>query len=244
VERILSVEEERILFGGEFFSGGLHWCSICSRRPATCLAFIEFLCVCEIMVARVIWCHMRVCRYADVLVHRCLAASLGLMKLPEVLKDKDDMEDIVANMNDRHTNAARAGRSSAQLHTLVFFRGKELVAEARVIRVQANGVIVLVPKFGIEGPVYFQESADAEDNTQGGTSPAAGKQVCGLWLPYVKLPCSTCEGESTEDLLVSSTEAPQTLCHLDLIAGRVGHVGWCMAQSLLVVLRRCHAVWK
>lgn len=111
------------------------------------------------------------------LVHRCLAASLGLMKLPEKLKDRDDMEGVVSNMNDRHTNAARAGRSSAQLHTLVFFREKEVVADARVIRVQSNGIIVLVPDFGIEGPVYFQDSADAEENTHDGTSPGAGQQV-------------------------------------------------------------------
>lgn len=113
-------------------------------------------------------------------MHRCLAASLGLMRLPEVLKDKDEMEGIVNNMNDRHTNAARAGRSSAQLHTLVFFRGRDpMVVDARVIRVQANGIIVLVPKFGIEGPVYFQESAEAEETTQGGTAPAGGQQVSG-----------------------------------------------------------------
>lgn len=60
----------------------------------------------------------------------------------------------------------------------MFFRERELVAEARVIKVHGNGIIVLVPKFGIEGPVYFQESADAEEMTQGGTSPAAGQQVC------------------------------------------------------------------
>lgn len=125
-------------------------------------------------------------------MHRCLAASLGLMKLPEVLKEKDRMEEIVDNMNDRHTNAARAGRSSAQLHTLVFFREKELVADARVIRVQANGVIVLVPKFGIEGPVYFQESADAEENTQGGTSPATGQQVCCAHLCFSLQSCIVC----------------------------------------------------
>lgn len=111
------------------------------------------------------------------LVHRCLAASLGLMKLPEVLKDRHEMDGVVENMNDRHTNAARAGRSSAQLHTLTFFKDRELVAEARVIKVRANGVIVLVPKFGIEGPIYFNETGDGEEHTQGGTAPASGHQA-------------------------------------------------------------------
>lgn len=117
------------------------------------------------------------CRYADVLVHRCLAASLGLMPLPEALRDKDHMERIVDNMNDRHTNAARAGRSSAQLHTLVFFRDRQQVADARVIKVQSNGMIALVPKFGIEGPVYFGKGDEGDGDGTGGASLNEEKQV-------------------------------------------------------------------
>jgi exoribonuclease R len=65
------------------------------------------------------------------------------------------MAEIVDNMNLRHYNAQHAGRSSSQLYTLIFFRDKETLADARIVRVQANGLIVFVPKFGIEGPVYF-----------------------------------------------------------------------------------------
>eukprot|EP00892_Ulva_mutabilis_P007742 jgi/Ulvmu1/533/UM001_0541.1 len=101
-------------------------------------------------------------RYADVLVHRCLSAALGLTALPDGLKDHEYMEEIVTNMNERHINAARASRSSAQLHTLIFFRDRAgLVADARVLKVQANGLIVLVPRFGIEGPVFFGDGDDA-----------------------------------------------------------------------------------
>jgi exosome complex exonuclease DIS3/RRP44 len=117
------------------------------------------------------------CRYADVLVHRCLAASLGLKPLPEALKDREHMEVIVDNMNDRHTNAARCGRSSAQLHTLVFFRDREQIADARVIKVQSNGMIALVPKFGIEGPVYFGAGNSGDDDARAGASLNEEKQV-------------------------------------------------------------------
>lgn len=108
------------------------------------------------------------------LVHRCLSAALGLTSLPDGLKDHEYMEEIVDNMNERHINAARASRSSAQLHTVMFFRSHEgMVADARVLKVQANGLIVLVPRFGIEGPVFFGD--DGEENT--GVTLNEAKQV-------------------------------------------------------------------
>lgn len=107
-------------------------------------------------------------------MHRCLSASLGLTALPDGLKDHEYMAEIVDNMNARHINAARASRSSAQLHTLLFFRTHAgMVADARVLKVQANGLIVLVPRFGIEGPVFFGD--DGEANT--GVTLNEAKQV-------------------------------------------------------------------
>ena len=52
-----------------------------------------------------------------------------------------------------------------ELHTLVFFRKRKIIAEARVFKVRANGLVVFVPKFGIEGPVLFDGGgrADASD---------------------------------------------------------------------------------
>ena len=55
-----------------------------------------------------------------------------------------------------------AGRASVELHTLIFFRGKVVVTEARVIRVRENGLILFVPKFGIEAPVYFADGAKTD----------------------------------------------------------------------------------
>lgn len=114
---------------------------------------------------------MTVHRYADVVVHRLLAASLGLISLPESLHDRARMTEVVDNMNERHHNAQMAGRSSAQLHTVVFFRDTTIVADARVIRPKANGLIVFVPKFGIEGAVYFDAAP------RGGKRAAASAPV-------------------------------------------------------------------
>ncbi|XP_039020578.1 exosome complex exonuclease RRP44 homolog A-like [Hibiscus syriacus] len=44
-------------------------------------------------------------RYADVTVHRLLAASLGIDKLPPVFQDKAQLTSIADNLNYRHRNA-------------------------------------------------------------------------------------------------------------------------------------------
>lgn len=96
-------------------------------------------------------------RYADVLVHRLLMAAIGLSSLPDSLTERVRMKAVVDNMNYRHRNAQMAGRASVGLHTLIFFKDRPTVAEARIVRVRANGLIVFVPKFGIEGPLYFDQ---------------------------------------------------------------------------------------
>ena len=70
------------------------------------------------------------------------------------------MGDLTDNLNHRHTLAQHAGRASVALHTLIFFRGKEREEEAHVIKVKENGVVVLVPRYGIEGIVYACKSGE------------------------------------------------------------------------------------
>lgn len=94
-------------------------------------------------------------RYSDVTVHRLLAASIGIKPLPDSARDKVGMRAVVGNLNERHHNAQMAGRASVELHTLIFFHKRTVVADARVVKVRANGLIVFVPKYGIEGPVFL-----------------------------------------------------------------------------------------
>ena len=123
-------------------------------------------------------------------------------------------------------NAQMAGRASVELHTLIFFRSREVVADARVTKaslrraakaglrsgvhaclppqrrkprprsllvtastlvlccaclppqVRANGLIVFVPKYGIEGPVYLEDSAAAAAAAaaaDGGAAPGGSR---------------------------------------------------------------------
>jgi exosome complex exonuclease DIS3/RRP44 len=95
-------------------------------------------------------------RYADVMVHRLLAAALELVPLTAVLRGKDDVVEIVDNMNKRHLMAQLAGRASTDLHTVLFFKEKgEVVAEGVVMGVAEKGewANVFVERYGLEGRV-------------------------------------------------------------------------------------------
>ncbi|OVA00648.1 Ribonuclease II/R [Macleaya cordata] len=94
-------------------------------------------------------------RYADVIVHRLLAAALGIYKLPPIFQDRPQLTSIADNLNYRHRNAQMAGRASVELHTLIYFRKRPTDTEARIVKIRSNGFIVFVPKYGIEGPVYL-----------------------------------------------------------------------------------------
>jgi exosome complex exonuclease DIS3/RRP44 len=94
-------------------------------------------------------------RYADVIVHRLLSAAIGLCPRHKSLEDSDHVKSVADVCNLRHRNSQQAGRASVELHTLVFFRKRKIIADARVFKVRANGLVVFVPKFGIEGPVLF-----------------------------------------------------------------------------------------
>ncbi|KAF8405573.1 hypothetical protein HHK36_010480 [Tetracentron sinense] len=94
-------------------------------------------------------------RYADVIVHRLLAAALGIYKLPQLFQDRPQLSSIADNLNYRHRNAQMASRASVELHTLIYFRKRPADTEARIVKIRSNGFIVFVPKYGIEGPVYL-----------------------------------------------------------------------------------------
>ncbi|ONK57230.1 uncharacterized protein A4U43_C10F17940 [Asparagus officinalis] len=100
-------------------------------------------------------------RYADVIVHRLLAAALGIAKLPPIFLDGPQLTNIADNLNYRHRNAQMASRASVELHTLIYFRKRPTDTEGRILKIKSNGFIVFVPKFGIEGPVYLMAKGES-----------------------------------------------------------------------------------
>ncbi|TPX37107.1 hypothetical protein SmJEL517_g00903 [Synchytrium microbalum] len=94
-------------------------------------------------------------RYADLVVHRLLAACIGYDKVYSAdLTNKARVEETCENLNYRHTQAQKASRASVEIYTNRFFKGKALDREAYVIRIMKNGFTAMIPEFGVEGFVY------------------------------------------------------------------------------------------
>ena len=112
-------------------------------------------------------------RYADLLVHRQLASAIGYEgedghAVIEGVATRSKLEDICRNINYRHRNAQFAGRASIEYYVgqALKARGEKMAAggtdtgideEGYVMRVFENGVVVFVPRFGIEGVVRLED---------------------------------------------------------------------------------------
>jgi len=95
-------------------------------------------------------------RYADVIVHRLLAVSIGADGTYADLVDKKATEKVANNINYRHRMAQYAGRASVNLHTHIFFRDRVKDEEGYVLFVRQNALQVLIPKYGLEGTIYLR----------------------------------------------------------------------------------------
>jgi exosome complex exonuclease DIS3/RRP44 len=102
-------------------------------------------------------------RYADICVHRLLAAAIGVDPLPSHMSSKSYLHDLAANMNRRHRAAQLAGRASVQLHTLLVFSENRNNKEddAYVLDIDCKNyhsvpcLTVIVPRYGIEGRIHL-----------------------------------------------------------------------------------------
>ena len=98
---------------------------------------------------------------------RLLAAALGIISLPVGYADRSKQQDLCNHMNRRHRAAQHVQRASVNLHTLLYFkcvifvskscqdnnmsRNKPTVETAYVLAVQADKLIVLVPRYRYHG---------------------------------------------------------------------------------------------
>jgi exosome complex exonuclease DIS3/RRP44 len=96
-------------------------------------------------------------RYCDIVAHRQLAAAIGYEPLDLGHRDKSKMELICKNLNKRHRNAQFAGRASIEYYVGQVMKNNESTETGYVIRVFSNGVVVLVPKFGVESLIKLEE---------------------------------------------------------------------------------------
>lgn len=96
-------------------------------------------------------------RYADVIVHRLLAVSIQADATYPQLLDKQFLQQSCNNMNYRHKMAQYAGRASVDLHTQLFFKNRQVDEEAYILSIKKNALNVLIPKYGLEGPLYLKD---------------------------------------------------------------------------------------
>ncbi|KAH3682629.1 hypothetical protein WICPIJ_006401 [Wickerhamomyces pijperi] len=96
-------------------------------------------------------------RYCDVVAHRQLAAAIAYEPLDLSHRDKDKMERVCKNINKRHRNAQFAGRASIEYYVGQVMKNNESEETGYVIRVFSNGIVILVPKFGVESLIKVEE---------------------------------------------------------------------------------------
>ncbi|EME27978.1 exoribonuclease R [Galdieria sulphuraria] len=100
-------------------------------------------------------------RYADIIVHRMLSGSIGYTSFPDSLLNSKAIQKIADHLNERHRAAQKAARDSVALHTLRLFRGEQREEEGRVFRLLTNGIVVMLPRYGLEGLVRFEKNSSA-----------------------------------------------------------------------------------
>ena len=104
---------------------------------------------------------------------RLLAVSIRADSTYADLLDKEKTQQLCNLLNRRHKNAQYAARASINLHTQLFFK-KRLgsVEEAFVLFVKRNALQVLVPKFGLEGNIFFDDVENDVAVREGGVARA------------------------------------------------------------------------
>ncbi|XP_053603816.1 exosome complex exonuclease RRP44 [Plodia interpunctella] len=108
-------------------------------------------------------------RYADVIVHRLLAASAGADATHAALLDGKRCDLTCDSLNYRHRQAQYAGRASVALNTHILFKNRVEIESAVVLAVKRNALQVLIPKYGLEGPLFLPSDMftyNEEDNLQ------------------------------------------------------------------------------
>ncbi|KAI8637191.1 hypothetical protein BD408DRAFT_478224 [Parasitella parasitica] len=141
-------------------------------------------------------------RYADVIVHRLLQACIKPdLEYGAELIDTLRMKELCDNLNFRNRMAQQASRSSVELFTSLYFRNKTEVEEGRILRVLKNGIIVLVPKYGIETITF--DSVKVEITVEGDADGMRQKMNMRLVEPFVEgvsvVPSSTTKRPNTGD---------------------------------------------
>jgi exosome complex exonuclease DIS3/RRP44 len=122
--------------------------------PSSEFAYDEFL---HYGLAMPIYTHFTspIRRYADVLVHRLLAASLDIDYLPSDMSNKVKSIKQCDQMNKQNRVAFFCSRASNEFSTYLFFQNKQEELEISIFSVDSFGIRGLSQKYGIEAEIFF-----------------------------------------------------------------------------------------
>eukprot|EP01130_Rhizamoeba_saxonica_P015586 TRINITY_DN7040_c0_g1_i6.p1 TRINITY_DN7040_c0_g1~~TRINITY_DN7040_c0_g1_i6.p1 ORF type:complete len:657 (-),score=159.72 TRINITY_DN7040_c0_g1_i6:617-2587(-) len=94
-------------------------------------------------------------RYADVIVHRQLLRAVENER-DEVL-GVNKLEDITTHLNKRNRDAKMVQRDCVKLFQALLLKNKTVISDAIVSKIRANGFLVKIPKYDIDGSVYLSD---------------------------------------------------------------------------------------
>ncbi|XP_022829805.1 DIS3-like exonuclease 2 [Spodoptera litura] len=93
-------------------------------------------------------------RYADIMVHRLLAASLNYRETPKWNVDKVRM--IASQCNKQKYNAKKASELSTEMYTLKYIERKSpVVTDAAVVEVREKYIDVIIIAMGLNRRIFF-----------------------------------------------------------------------------------------
>ncbi|ORX87083.1 RNB-domain-containing protein [Basidiobolus meristosporus CBS 931.73] len=104
-------------------------------------------------------------RYADLVVHRQLLATLASPKtaLPHhsVVESNSKLSEIATHLNSKSREAKFASKDSIELFQSLYVMQKSkngpILEKGIISEIRDNGFFVFVPRFGIKGPVYLKD---------------------------------------------------------------------------------------
>lgn len=118
-------------------------------------------------------------RYADIMVHRLLAACIGADTTYPDLLNRHKSDKLSQNLNYRNRMAQYAGRASVALHTHLFFRDRVQDEEGYILYVRKNALQVLIPKYGLEGTIYLTPAGNKKQEVTFKYDETMQTQTCG-----------------------------------------------------------------
>ncbi|XP_021207163.2 DIS3-like exonuclease 2 [Bombyx mori] len=100
-------------------------------------------------------------RYADIMVHRLLAASLNYRETPAW--QEDDVRMIAAQCNKQKYNAKKAGEMSTELYTLKYIElNSPIVTEGAVVDIREKYIDVIIVSMGLNRRIFFNNDFPGE----------------------------------------------------------------------------------